>query len=125
LVGDAVGYAVGYAVGAAVGAAVGYAVGYAVGMATHSVSPSASAVHLAAAHAWHSWYFSLSWYLPVGQWSQLVLPVHAWNLPTLQFLHSPPVVAWYWPIAQSAQNVDADRENWPFGHETHTAAEDV
>jgi hypothetical protein len=55
-------------VGDAVGDAVGAAVGAGVGIATHIVAPPMPAVHIAAPHAWHSWYASLSWYLPDGQW---------------------------------------------------------
>ena len=67
-VGDAVGSAVGSAVGVAVGSAVGTAVGAAVGTATHVVCPCSPAVHVPPTHSWHTWYSTLSWYLPDGQW---------------------------------------------------------
>ena len=51
----------------AVGVAVGDAVGAAVGTATHSLSPTLPSVQLPSAHAIHSWYCVLSWYLPLGQ----------------------------------------------------------
>jgi hypothetical protein len=55
-------------VGAAVGVAVGESVGDAEGIATQAVPPPMPSVHSPIAHAWHSWYAALSWYLPDGQW---------------------------------------------------------
>ena len=76
-VGVKLGAGVGDKVGLGVGVAVGAGVGAAVGMASHSVLPSRLFVHVVAAHRWHKPYFFWSWYLPVGQWKQLVLPVQA------------------------------------------------
>jgi hypothetical protein len=77
VVGDGVGNEVGMGVGAALGKAVGAYVGTAVGTLTHSVAPAKDAVHAPTSHAWHSWYAVLSWYLPLGQWKQLVAEVQA------------------------------------------------
>jgi hypothetical protein len=112
-VGFGVGVKVGLGVGLTVGLGVGFGVGAAVGIATHSVSPSASAVHVVAAQSWHSWYFFFSWYLPVGQWKQLVWPVQAAYLPVSQSLHSCDVDGWYWPIAQLLQLGEPATANLP------------
>jgi hypothetical protein len=102
-VGAGVGAALGAALGAGVGSTVGYAVGYAVGKAvgagvgtaTHSVASAAPTVHVAAAHAWHSWNASLSWNLPDGQMSHSSLrPTTRLLRPAEQALHAAPVLGW-------------------------------
>ena len=105
---EVVGFAVGWEVGAAVGLEVGDTVGWAVGAAVgdgvgimmHSVTPSsASAVH---------------W--PDGQCRHSVLADPSANLPAAQSLHSPPVLAWYWPGAQSVHAVAGATAYVPLGH---------
>jgi hypothetical protein len=88
LVGALVGEAVGALVGVSVGLAVGFAVGLGVGTTRQAVSPMMPSVHVPDKHSWHSWYFTRSWYLPDGQWKQLVWPVQAAYLPTPQSMQS-------------------------------------
>ena len=74
------------------GKVVGWGVGIGVGIAMQIVSPISPAVHHPAWQLWQVWYIVLSWYFPDGQCKQLVSPVHAWYLPTLQFLQASPLV---------------------------------
>jgi hypothetical protein len=84
LVGSGLGCRVGTLVGLLVGAGVGANVGVLVGTATQAVAASAPTVHAPGRQAWHAWYAALSWYLPDGQWMQLLDAAHAWYRPVLQ-----------------------------------------
>ena len=75
-----------------------------------------------AVHSWHSSYFFLSWYLPDGQWKQLVWPVHGPNLPTSQSVHSSELVGWNLPMAQSVHPNDPATENVPSSQAVHSTA---
>jgi hypothetical protein len=75
-VGLAVGACVGVSVGDGVGENVGGIVGAGVGIPMHAVAPCTPAVHVKASQSWQPWYAVLSWYLPDGQWKQLVADVH-------------------------------------------------
>jgi len=121
-VGEDVGAAVGTAVGCAVGCAVGLAVGAVVGTATHSVCDCRPAVHVVAAQRWQVWNATWSWYLPLGQWKQLVLPVHALYRPVWHSVHSPPELVWNWPTGQGVHPVDSTCANVPLSHASHDFA---
>jgi hypothetical protein len=105
-VGLGVGAKVGLGVGAKVGAGEGLAVGAAVGMSEHPIWPVNPDVHVVVRQSWHRWYFFLSWYLPAGQWKQLVWPVHGEYEPSSHGLQALPVVAWYWPAWQAVQETE-------------------
>jgi hypothetical protein len=84
LVGALVGEAVGALVGVSVGLAVGFAVGVGVGTMMQSAWPVEPAVHWPVAQSWHVAYFTRYWYVPDGQWTQLLWPVQAAYWPALQ-----------------------------------------
>ena len=106
-----------------VGALVGALVGNGVGMATHSVQPvTVFPVHLPAEHVLHTEYTSASWYLPSGQWTQLVDAVPSANLPESHVLHAWPVDSWNLPTAQAVHSVSAATAYRPFGQTSHASA---
>jgi hypothetical protein len=132
--GDAVGAAVGLAVGAAVGAAVGVwvgladgaavgaAVGAGVGIAWQTEAPATAAVQPPRGQSWHRWYAALSWYLPAGQWKQLVWPVQAAYWPAAQWMHSCEVAGWYCPAGQLRHSAAPAMAYRPAAHAAHCAA---
>jgi hypothetical protein len=97
-------------------------VGAAVGTLTHAVCAICPSVHVAAAHSWHSWYATLSWYLPDGQWKHVVEPRKAATLPRAHSRHALPVDGWYLPTAQSEHAVDPATANSPLPHTAQAAA---
>ena len=109
-------------VGDVVGALVGALVGAVVGMAAHSVQRSLPAVHVPLAQVWHQWYLVLSWYLPDGQWKQLVLAVHALYVPAAHLWQELPEEGWYWPIGQSRHEVEPAIACFPSAQSVHVAA---
>ena len=121
-VGDDVGYDVGYAVGDDVGTAVGTAVGYGVGTLTQAVCDCLPSVHVLSEQAWHMWYPLASWYLPLGQWSQLLLAAQALYLPEAHEWHVLPEDRWYLPVGQSLHEVDSATAKRPLAHAVHEAA---
>ena len=74
-----------------------------------------------AVHSWHSAYIFLSWYLPVGQWKQLVWPVHGAYLPVLHFQHLCAVVGRNWPLGQSRHSYAPAMAYRPLSHAVHSA----
>jgi hypothetical protein len=60
-----------------------------------------------------------SWYLPDGQWSQLVLRSMAAILPCSQSMHELPVEGWYWPMGQSVHAVASMEEYLPIMQMLH------
>ena len=121
-VGADVGPTVGCAVGADVGTAVGNAVGAGVGIDTHTVSPCFPSVHVPNAHELQRSYTSASWYLPEGQWSQLVLACAAAMLPDAQAKQSLPVLAWNLPTGQSMHDDESTEAKRPLAHAVQLAA---
>ena len=115
-------------VGDGVGVAVGVSVGAAVGIAAHAVWPCAPPVHCPAAQPWHmlcphwSWYAAISWYLPDGQCSQFVLPVHALYFPVAHAWHVPPAEGWNRPSAQSVHSTEPAAAYCPLAHAVQAAA---
>ena len=69
----------------------------------------------------------MSWYLPEGQCSQFVLPVHCWYLP---FSHSTHACVLFflcasvlkWPMGQTEQLDEAFTENCPGVQRLHSGA---
>ena len=121
-VGDDVGYDVGYAVGDDVGTAVGTAVGYGVGTLTQAVCDCLPSVHVLSEQAWHMWYPLASWYLPLGQWSQLLLAAQALYLPEAHEWHVLPEDGWNLPVGQSLQEVDSATAKRPLAQAAQEAA---
>jgi len=62
-----------------------------------------------------------SWYLPTGQWSQLVAPVHAEKLPLAQLKHEPDVDGWNLPIEQLVQWTEPSMAYMPLLQVTQAA----
>ena len=75
-----------------------------------------------APHSWHRWYAALSWYLPDGQWKQLVWPAQVAYLPVSHAKHSCHEDGWYLPTGQSLQAADCAIANWPSAQEEHPSA---
>jgi hypothetical protein len=113
---------VGEADGSAVGVGVGDNVGASVGIATHPVCADWPLVQVLPAQSWHTQYDTLSWYLPDGQWKQVVCFTIAVILPTAQSWQVLPVDRWYFPTTQSLQAADAPAEYWPLSHSVQLAA---
>jgi hypothetical protein len=61
----------------------------------------------------------LSWYLPDGQWKQLLLPVHALYVPVVHVVHACDVVGWSVPTGQSVQAGEPAMAKRPLVHEVH------
>jgi hypothetical protein len=122
VVGALVGALVGASVGVSVGLAEGLAVGYGVGTAKHAVKPTFPSVHSDAGQSWHMWYVFLSWYLPDGQWKQLVCPVHGPYLPVSHSEQDEEGDWWYLPMSQLVHTADAAIENVPSAHVVHESA---
>jgi hypothetical protein len=121
-VGAGDGLKLGPGVGLKVGLALGLAVGAAVGMEAHAERACAPSVHVPAAQPWHRWYSSLSWYLPDGQWKQLVLPTHALYCPVAHGLQLSPLVSWNRPIPQAVHPVEPATACLPSSHAGHRLA---
>jgi hypothetical protein len=122
-VGLGVGAGVGAGVGDAVGLAVGASVGAPVGTAKHSELPMDAAVHVPAAHARQRWYDRAFWNLPLGQWKQLVAPVHSLYRPIWQSRHSlsrPTASGWYLPSGHPVHAVDCTIAKRPPGQASHS-----
>ena len=121
-VGEGEGASVGLGVGASVGAPVGPAVGAAVGTAEQVVCPCAPPVHVPGPQPRHCAYAPATWYLPDGQCSQLVRPVHAVYFPVAHAWHVPPAEGWNRPSVQSVHEAEPAAANCPLTHAVHDSA---
>jgi hypothetical protein len=64
----------------------------------------------------------LSWYLPDGQCSQFVLPVHALYLPVAHAWHVPPAEGWKRPSVQSVHSTEPAAAYLPLPQAVHDTA---